>query len=281
MNAKWISIFLPDGNPNGVKMVEIKNRNIRGFFIPRAQLKDVYGSEEFKGLKNPSLYFLVVRGGEDIYIGEAENFLDRVHRHNIEKSFWDTAIVFTGDLDKADVKLLESIAIAEARTAERFKLKNANASSTPNLHRFKIAALQEYCDDMKLLVASLGYPVFDKIEIASVAEESVWYCTARRTRAVAVDDGASFTVLKDSQIDATERPSFHRRYPASAEKRRELLRRYGKEKEGVYRLKQNIPFTSANQAGSFCVGGHTNAWTTWKNKAGDTMDQRLRKSVDS
>ena len=42
---------------------------------------------------------------------------------------------------------------------------------------------------------------------------------------------------------------------------------------------ENITFKSANKAGGFCLGANINAWSTWKNSEGKTMDEVMRKSL--
>jgi len=37
-HAKTIQIFLPDGNPRGVKIAEFTSRTIQAVLVPRAQL---------------------------------------------------------------------------------------------------------------------------------------------------------------------------------------------------------------------------------------------------
>ena len=88
------------------------------FVIPRSNL--AYLNEQEK-LHKPAFYILI---GEDettkpqAYIGETENFKERVKDHDSKKAFWQKALVFVSkdeDMTKADVQYLEYRAIAEAK----------------------------------------------------------------------------------------------------------------------------------------------------------------------
>lgn len=158
---KEIKIFLPDGNPGGLKVVELSNRNIRALQIPRSALAEVKRAE----LSQPALYLLCDREGENAYIGECENFLNRVKDHDQKKDFWEIALVFTADgIEKSDVKYLESLAVQEAKAAERMEILNSTSPVKNKLHEFKAATINEFFSDIKMLASVLGYPVFDRVK---------------------------------------------------------------------------------------------------------------------
>ncbi|MDB5182801.1 MAG: hypothetical protein JWO47_585 [Candidatus Saccharibacteria bacterium] len=278
MSPKLISIFLPDGNPNALKIAEISNRNIRALLIPRPKLTDAIARVE---LNQPALYVLTDRDASEIYIGECENFLHRVKSHDQKKDFWDVALVFVAkdsSLEKGDVKYLESLAVEIAKDAERTKVTNLTVPARNNLHEFKAQTILEFFDDLKLLISALGYPVFDKIKIEEKNESEFWYCDRRLTKAKAIYDENGFTVIKGSIIDATVQPSLLKYYPYAVKEREELISQKASlnHDKVSYTLKENITFSSANKAGGFVVGANINAWTNWKNKAGKTMDEVLR-----
>ena len=107
------------------------------FVIPRSNL--AYLNEQEK-LHKPAFYILI---GEDeatkpqAYIGETENFKERVKDHDSKKAFWQKALVFVSkdeDMTKADVQYLEYRAIAEAKQSNSFVLnENKQIPKAPNL----------------------------------------------------------------------------------------------------------------------------------------------------
>ena len=78
--------------------------------------------------QTPSFYILL---GEDettkpkAYIGETENFRERVRDHDSKKTFWQKALLFISKdaaMTKADVQYLEHKAIAAAKSSYTFVL---------------------------------------------------------------------------------------------------------------------------------------------------------------
>jgi hypothetical protein len=109
--GKTIQIYLPDGNPRGMKVAEITSRTVQVALVPRANLEMAALRPE---LSNVGVYFLV--GAEDeenlpvVYVGEAEDCLMRLRQHNKAKDFWQVALVCisrTQYFTKAHVKFLE------------------------------------------------------------------------------------------------------------------------------------------------------------------------------
>ena len=277
---KTITIFLPDDNPTGVKIVELSNRTIQAFLIPRAKLTEIRDRKE---LNQPAIYVLCDRDGEQVYFGECENFFHRIKSHEQGKEFWEIAIAFVAKdngLDKGDVKFLESLAVEHAKRAGRAEVTNATSPVRNNLHEFKTQAILEFFEDLKLIISALGYPVFDRVKTEEASEDNLWYCKSRATNAKAVYDENGFTLLKGSIIDGTEQPSFIKSFPFALNERRQLLAQKAKLVDGgkVYELTEDITFKSANKAGGFAIGANINAWVMWKNSKGQTMDEVMRKS---
>ena len=79
--GKTIQIYLPDGNPRGIRLADITSRSILATLIPRSMLDT---AQKRKELDNVGIYFLVgAEEGEDtrVYVGEAENVLNRLKQH--------------------------------------------------------------------------------------------------------------------------------------------------------------------------------------------------------
>jgi hypothetical protein len=93
MNPKQtVKIFLAEGNPTGLRVLELFNWNGRGVIIPRDRIEASIGRED---LATQGVYLLIGESEDGdglIYIGESENLKDRVRSHNKTKDFWDTVI---------------------------------------------------------------------------------------------------------------------------------------------------------------------------------------------
>ena len=275
---RTITIFLTTGNPNGIKKLEISNRIIRAYVIPRLKLADAKAYDE---LTHPALYFLFDKEGTKAYIGESENFYDRVKNHDQSKDFWDIAVAFISkdkSLEKGDIKYLESLAVASGIDARQLETINKTVPPLNNLHEFKIPIANEFFEDIKLLTSTLSYRLFDKVE-GSSSETDIWYCKGRHTVAKGVSSEAGFRVLADSLIDSTIVPSFASNFAREAAER-EL--RLGSSSTPVsehqVRLTSDLTFPSVSRASGFCLGRPSNGWIDWKDATGKTMDEVLRKS---
>ena len=92
-HPQTIQIFLPDGNPRGIKIAEITNRTIKAILFPRNQFEAILQRSE---LANVGFYFLfgvADNGHEMAYIGEAEDCAERLKQHQRNKDFWNYAVV--------------------------------------------------------------------------------------------------------------------------------------------------------------------------------------------
>ena len=74
-----IQIFLPTGNPNGIRQAEITTRSVRVFDVPRSELKLFTETRESTP---PVLYFLLSDengdGEPEVQIGERERSRERL-----------------------------------------------------------------------------------------------------------------------------------------------------------------------------------------------------------
>jgi hypothetical protein len=273
-SERLISMFLPDGNLEGIRVIELSDSAVKGFVVPRLKLNDTKDRPE---LKQPALYLLINSGDNQIYIGESENFYSRVKTHDQAKDFWDIAVALvsnTNTLEKGDIKYLESLAVERAKSTSASGILNKTVPTRNNVHEFKLHILEKFIEDADLIMESLGYSVF----ATKREKEEIWYCKTKKTDAKAVFRGDQFVVLAGSKIDANVSEGFKKSYPAAIELRIKILTEQNIVCENdVYTLKENVPFRSANTAGGFVAGRNINAWTTWKNADGKTMDEVMRK----
>lgn len=165
MRGKTINIFIPDSNPRGLKICDIADSIVKAIFIPRNRLKDVYKRPD---LSDPGVYFLF--GSEDeinkpkVYIGEAKNLLTRIKQQNVKYDFWNIAICFVSEkknINKAHIKYLESHCISEAQRINRYNVKNSVNPVKSSLTEQEVDFALSFFDDLKILIATLGFPIFE------------------------------------------------------------------------------------------------------------------------
>lgn len=168
--SKTIQIFLKDSDPNGVKIAELSVSTAKVYVIPRDKLK--YCSSR-NDLQTPSLYMLFDDERTSVYIGECENFAERIVNHDKNKDFWSWALVVVSsdsNLDKADVKFLESYAVQKALEIGRFEVQNKALPNSNNLHEFKQETILDFFDDVELLISTLGFNIFEPLKDESPEE---------------------------------------------------------------------------------------------------------------
>ena len=131
-----IRIFVPNGDPEGVRIIDKMNWTGIGIAFPRAEWSEVKRRAEFD---RPGVYILVGYPNEDddlpiLYIGQADGVRNRIDAHVQTKEFWDWAIVFTsavGGLNRAHVTWLEHALLDRAKRVERCRLDNGNFPQEP------------------------------------------------------------------------------------------------------------------------------------------------------
>ena len=273
--GKTITTYLIDGDPKGTQYVFISNKICQMYVIPRSRLEILNEREE---LQKPAFYILL---GEDedtkpkAYIGETENFRERVRDHDNKKSFWQKAVLFISnnlDLTKADVQYLEYKAISRAKESNTYVLNdNKQTPKAPNLPEHRRDDMEEFFEDVMFLSSFIGCNIFEVTEQQNV---QLFYTKARGCEAFGFYDSEGFTVMKGSVVAKTVVPSLKWN-----DKREQLLKEYTNESSGKMILTSDKTFSSPSTAADFCIGSSNNGWIVWKNKEGKTLDEVYRKKL--
>lgn len=274
--GKTIQIFLPDGNPRSLKIAEITSRTVQAILIPRARLDDAGKRQE---LKNVGIYFLIGSSDEDskpmLYIGEAEECLTRLKQQNKQKDFWNIAIAIiskTQYFTKTHIKFLESYCYEEAQKAGRYKIENPTVPSMPFVSESMRADLLDNFDTVRILAATLGYPIFDQIK--KPQKKDILYCKGKAAKAEGEYTEDGLIVFSGSTCNLQETKSAG---PYLKNWRGQLIEDGVLNKDDkVYRFTQDHIFSSPSTAASVVLARRANGWTEWKYKDGKTLDEVKR-----
>jgi hypothetical protein len=132
-----IRIFVPDGDPEGVRLIDRMNWTSLGVVIPREKWPSTKQRAEFS---RTGVYILSGQTEADelptIYVGEGREVRTRIDAHFHSKDFWDRAIVFTASnhsLNTAHAKWLEHALVDRALQAKRSILDNGTEPLEPTL----------------------------------------------------------------------------------------------------------------------------------------------------
>ncbi|MEI2679658.1 MAG: GIY-YIG nuclease family protein [Burkholderiaceae bacterium] len=109
-----LRIFVADGDPDDLRVVERSNWGGKALVFPRALLPQVKQRDE---LCQTGVYLLLgprddgEGEGEKLCIGEGDPIRPRLESHHAQKDFWTRAVCFVaapGQLNKARVQFLEA-----------------------------------------------------------------------------------------------------------------------------------------------------------------------------
>jgi len=275
-SPKTIQIFLPDGNPKGLKIAEITSRTVSVTLVPRSDLDFALTRDE---LASVGVYFLVGYSEEDtkplLYVGEAEDCLKRLKQHNKAKDFWNHSLLVTSKTQyftKTHVKYLEWFCLEEAEKVGRFVLENNNKPNQPFVSEPMEADLLDNFETIKILVSTLGYPIFDYIKKPKIKD--LLFCKGKNAVANGQYTEEGLIVFKDSTANIEEVKSFK----GAAISVREKLIHAGTlvKTNDVYKFTADYVFPSPSQAASVVLARSANGWTEWKYKDGKTLDEVKR-----
>jgi len=281
--AKTIKIFLVDDEANGLKTAELSNWVGQAVVIPRNKLKDI---KQRPDCNKPALYFLVGKENEEAllstaYIGEAENLWNRLITHDSSKDFWFTASTFVSkdnNLTKAHVKYLESRCIEIASRVKRYNLENGAKSVLPTLSEADIAEMEEFLNNLKLLLTAVGFPILQEITSKEQTNPSdpLFSCGGKKAVASGRMTNEGFVVYKDSTATTRFSGAVAERNSKNIEKL--ILNGYLEKKDDdLYIFTKDYVFNSPSAASDIILGNSTSGWRKWKTKSGKTLEEIYKK----
>ena len=163
-----IRIFVPDGDPEGAKVVDLMNWTGVGIAFPRSKWVQLKGRPEFK---RSGVYVLIgpAEGTDDdlptVYVGQGDEIGSRIESHHATKEFWDWGYGFVTNgnaLNRAHITWLEHALLEYAKSAKRCHLDNANQPKEPSLSESDRADTKGFLREMLRILPLLGVRVFEK-----------------------------------------------------------------------------------------------------------------------
>lgn len=277
-----IQIFLPDGNPTSIKIADLTNRMIVAVLIPRNKLTECGVRPE---VNKYGIYFLFGINEDKAkpisYIGETEDCFKRLKDHHRTKDFWNYAIAITSKSNaftKSHVKFLEYICIKTAIEIGRYDTDNLATPAKPFITESMEADLLDNFDTIKILLSTLGFPIFEDIRKSSAESKELLYCKGKDAVAKGemLDDG--FLVFKGSIANKDESKTAGTWVTGMRKKLMDS--NIVKPENGVLVFAEDFVFGSPSAAAASVLGRRANGWLEWKNNAGQTIDEIYRTDVD-
>jgi Domain of unknown function (DUF4357) len=303
MSGKTIQIYLPNGDPRGMRIAEVTTRIVRVFEIPRTELSKFLTRPEANQV---GVYFLFGEneaGNLACYIGQSGSVGERLKSHNINKDFWTRAIAvvsLTNNWTQTHVTYLEWLCLQAAKKALRYELDNGNEGSKPFTPEALEADCQEVFETVRFLTTALVFPPpFDELitkqkiqlntaqqpsannsESMAEAERLIYTCKGRGeadAQGVYTTDG--FVVFKGSKArkDVVDSIKNNSKY---MERRVDLLG-HGKLRlvGEVLEFMEDVLFTSPSGASNIVMGRTSNGWVDWILPDGRTLHDVERSEI--
>jgi len=278
-----VRIFIPSGEPEGLRIVEKSNWTGRGLVFPRSLFPEVRKRPELIGT---GVYILWGPGESGqlprMYVGEGNPVLPRLDSHARSKDFWTRAVVFTSkdqNLNKAHVQHLEARLVALAAEAKRCELDNGNVPQLPSLSEADTADAEGYLADLLLCLPVVGVSLFEKPR-AVASKKYDLFLRAKGIEAQGYDGAEGFVVRADSTAVKDEVPSIQAS-PHLSDLRRTLLEQGVLEDAGAtYRLAQDYTFNSPSTAAGVLLGRSANGRMEWKDAKGRSLKE-IQEAVEA
>lgn len=274
MRGKTIRQFLIEGAAEGRWICELSNWTGKAYKIPRTYVSNC---EDRADLEYTGVYFLFGQndetGAQQVYIGEAENVINRVKQHVAGKDFWTECIVFISkdnNLNKAHIKYLENRLYMLAKASKRYEIVNSNIPTESSISEMDRAEMDEFIDNVRLLLRVMGHKMLDPA-VSVTQEEHTDTLYIKRSQGGPSASGKmvadGFIVLKGSTIADVVSSSL---MDSIVQKRQRLI------DDGVIEnnvFSQDWTFTSPSLAAAIVVGYSINGRIAWKNTGGITLKE--------
>lgn len=272
-----LRIFVADGDPDGLRVVERSNWVGKAIVFPRALLPRIKQRAE---LGQTGVYLLLgprENGeGEMLYVGEGDPVRPRLESHYAQKDFWNRAVCFVaapGQLNKAHVQFLEANLIRLAHAAKRLPLDNANQPAEPSLSEADCADMQVFLENMLGMLPVLGIHAFEQTApLAATAADTLLNCKGKGVSASGYESTQGFVVKAGSLAVGESVPSMQQHVRGMYELRQELIGNGVLERDGdLFRFAQDYVFSSPSTAAAVILGRSANGRVEWKDAGGRTL----------
>ena len=268
--GKAIELFLVNGTAESLITAELSNWNGKAIKIPRTEVSSC-DRDDIKGV---GVYFLICQeddGTDSVYIGEAENVLERLTQHlrdfqsGKEKYYWNTAVLFVGrDLNKALIRYLENRFVEIAKECGRYTILTKNTYKNTVLKEAQIASMEEFIDNVKILINTLGYKVL--VPVPKATDDTIYlFCKGSGASAKGFVSAGGFTVLEGSTVSDHIVPSLETRGKTYFNLRNALV------KEGIIsdrKFTRDYEFNAPSAASAVVLGHTSNGNIDWKTADG-------------
>ena len=274
--GKSIELFLVNGTADSLVIAELSNWNGKAIKIPRIEVPSCNRDD----IKQAGVYFLFCKeddGSDSVYIGEAENVKERLVQHlrdyqsEKERYYWNTAVIFVGrDLNKALIRYLENRFVEIAKASKRYVVLTKNTYRNTVMKEAQIAVMEEFADNVKILINALGYKVLEPLVPVNSSGTTLdeLYITSGSLNAKGKITNEGFVVLAGSNVNEIKS---RKSLSAGMQKLRQKL--FDSNKVENLTTTEDILFSSSSAAADFILGYSVSGPQKWKTKDGRSLKE--------
>ena len=274
--GKSIELFLVNGTADRLVIAELSNWNGKAIKIPRIEVSSCNRDD----IKQAGVYFLFCKeddGSDSVYIGEAENVKERLVQHlrdyqsEKERYYWNTAVIFVGrDLNKALIRYLENRFVEIAKASKRYVVLTKNTYRNTVMKEAQIAVMEEFADNVKILINALGYKVLEPLVPVNSSGTTLdeLYITSGSLNAKGKITNEGFVVLAGSNVNEIKS---RKSLSAGMQKLRQKL--FDSNKVENLTTTEDILFSSSSAAADFILGYSVSGPQKWKTKDGRSLKE--------
>jgi hypothetical protein len=282
-NSFSLRIFVADGDPDGLRIVDRTNWNGKALVFPRAAWAQPSVATRPE-LQQTGVYLMLGPRedgeGERLYIGEGDPIKPRLASHHSgthQKDFWTRAICFVSmgqALNKAHVQFLEANLIRLAKQAKRVPLdvENKKNETEPTLREADRADMQVFLAHMLAMLPVLGVHAFEQPPQAPAPSAPELTCKGKGLVARGYESTQGFVVKAGSQAAGQVAPSMAEHLPGMLAKRQELIDLGVLAQQGTdHAFTQDYIFSSPSTAACVVLGRSSNGRLDWKDAQGRAL----------
>ena len=288
-----IQIYLPSGDPQGIRIAEITTRTVRILDVPRTEIVSFFEMPESDQV---AVYYLFGDEAGDqriqCYIGRTNAARQRFRDHLKAKDFWTHALISisrTNTKTDTHAGYLEWKSIQEANEAGRFAIINGNVGSRPHTPEPLQAECEEIFDTISILIATMGFPLFQKLstkiwDLSPVSERRSTdvevFCEERGAKGRGIYSSDGLTIFKGSRCAAEPTKSVLKSRSGVQDMRARFM------EDGTLALVDGAPvfqrdtlFKSPSGASELLLFKASNGWTAWKTEQGDSLNEAIGRKI--
>jgi hypothetical protein len=271
-----ISLYLAEGQPAGIRVVQKDNWSGIGIDCSRADLAQARKRDEFA---RSGVYLLV--GDQDeagglptIYVGEADELGPRLANHATNKDFWNRLVIFTskdGMINKAHARHLESRLFQIGSEAKRCHLENRVLPGLPQLGDQDRDLAERFLGEMLVVLPVIGISAFELPKADQATDLPGLFLKGKDAQGKGKETSQGFKVFVGSIARPDEVESIN---GWARELRYDLLENGVLEPaaEGLV-FTQDYVFKSPSAAAAVLMGRSANGREEWRSADGKTLKQ--------